>query len=108
MQRLVVALAFVLVVRVVGRVVVGRVAHRELVVVGVARALRRPRVRLERLLVVVVLVVVPVAVVLVVVAIADRRLVVVIVVVERRVGVSRVAWVHRLTLAQNASAVARR
>src|SRR6185436_19400321 len=79
LQRLVVALAFVLVVGVVGRVVVGRIAHRELVVLGISRALRRPRGDLDRLLVVIV-VVVPVVAFVVVVRIADRRFLVVVVV----------------------------
>ncbi|MEO8485741.1 MAG: hypothetical protein ABI585_05320, partial [Betaproteobacteria bacterium] len=51
-QRLVVFLALVLVVRIVGRVVVGRVAHRKLVVIHVARSLGRARSRMDRLVVV--------------------------------------------------------
>lgn len=76
MQGLVVAFAFVLVVGIVGRIVVGRIAHRNLVV-DVPRPLRRTRSDLQRLVVVLVPVL---AFPVVLVRVADGRLVLVLVV----------------------------
>lgn len=88
MQGLVVDLPLVLVVRIVGGVLVGGIADRRLVLVGIAGTARRARGDAQRLLVVVI--VVPVVVeVVVVVGIADRRLVVLLVVVVARTGDER-------------------